>query len=272
MPLGFSWPLEKVWEGYLMPDALCLPQCRDCNGYGRTAAYQWVEGIAGLLLMLGEDQRSQQRERPIHPYLRAVQRECVYTSERPGPEALELSTGLAGRAPSFLGHDACDRWSATNKVITAAGMDPETWGRCPICGGEGNIATDEQRAAHEAWERTDPPTGEGWQLWEGVSEGSPVTPVFATPAELVDHLATVGDRPGKVRPMSRAAAAALVGDGWAPSGVIIERAVTVGGETIPVGGVMFTHGDAILAMDADPEATPYRPEGSPGDRELEGDH
>jgi hypothetical protein len=32
----------------------------------------------------------------------------------------------------------------------------------------------------------------GWCLYETVSEGTPVTPVFATAAELIDHLATVG--------------------------------------------------------------------------------
>ena len=31
-------------------------------------------------------------------------------------------------------------------------------------------------------ERREPPIGDGWQVWETVSEGSPVTPVFATTA------------------------------------------------------------------------------------------
>jgi len=35
----------------------------------------------------------------------------------------------------------------------------------------------------------DPPTGEGWQLWETVSEGSPLTPVCATAEELARYCA-----------------------------------------------------------------------------------
>ena len=42
-------------------------------------------------------------------------------------------------------------------------------------------------------EPNEPPEGEGWQVWETVSEGSPVTPVFATSNELVDYLAEGGD-------------------------------------------------------------------------------
>ncbi len=30
------------------------------------------------------------------------------------------------------------------------------------------------------WQPTEPPTGEGYQLWETVSEGSPISPVFAS--------------------------------------------------------------------------------------------
>lgn len=34
---------------------------------------------------------------------------------------------------------------------------------------------------------TDPPKGEGWQLWQTVSDG-PVTPVFETPEALIDYM------------------------------------------------------------------------------------
>lgn len=34
------------------------------------------------------------------------------------------------------------------------------------------------------WKPTEPPAGEGYQIWETVSEGSPTTPVFATPRGL----------------------------------------------------------------------------------------
>lgn len=52
----------------------------------------------------------------------------------------------------------------------------------------------------------------GWCLYETVSEGTPVTPVFATAAELIDHLATVGQDRDQVL-MRRAAAEQLVTQG-----------------------------------------------------------
>lgn len=48
---------------------------------------------------------------------------------------------------------------------------------------------------HE-WRPTDPPAGEGYQLWEDCSEGSPVSPVFTSLEELcawcADHATTFG--------------------------------------------------------------------------------
>jgi hypothetical protein len=41
----------------------------------------------------------------------------------------------------------------------------------------------------DAWQGTDPPEGEGWQLWETTSEGSPVSPVFPSAEELADWCA-----------------------------------------------------------------------------------
>lgn len=98
---------------------------------------------------------------------------------------------------------------------------------CTTCEGYGNVeAYPGQRADADAWEPTEPPTGDGWQLWETTSEGSPVTPVFATADELVHHIASpnygygfAGSR------ISLEAARALVGSGWAPSMVVIGNTI-----------------------------------------------
>jgi hypothetical protein len=74
-----------------------------------------------------------------------------------------------------------------------------------------------------------------FQLYETVSEGTPVTPPFATEAELIDYLCTQGDfwsqkrqvrDPGSDPIPTREQATALVKGGWAPSMLII------GGETL----------------------------------------
>jgi hypothetical protein len=62
---------------------------------------------------------------------------------------------------------------------------------CPRCSGDGTLwPSPESEALAEAWEPTEPPTGEGFQLWETTSEGSPSSPVFATLDELCSWCAT----------------------------------------------------------------------------------
>lgn len=61
---------------------------------------------------------------------------------------------------------------------------------CPRCDGEQTLwPSPEIKAQAEAWEKTEPPVGEGFQLWETTSEGSPTSPVFATIEALCDWCA-----------------------------------------------------------------------------------
>ncbi len=66
---------------------------------------------------------------------------------------------------------------------------------------------------YEAWQEVPPPTGEGWQLWETVSDGSPISPVFPTKEAFIEYLVSEG--------YSRGAATAFCEDGWAPSAVFV---------------------------------------------------
>jgi len=76
-----------------------------------------------------------------------------------------------------------------------------------------------------------------WQCYETVSEGTPVSPPFATPEELIDYLATQGDfweqRRAKdglrdVQPCSRESVERFVKGGWAPSMVVVNGVVAEG--------------------------------------------
>jgi hypothetical protein len=107
---------------------------------------------------------------------------------------------------------------------------------CQACGGHGSIEVYEgQRAEAEAWEPEDPPAGEGWQLWETVSEGSPISPVFASAEALAQWLADP-DRP-KSRPDDAAprdwmpynAALKFVQAGWAPTAIATAATGVVSG-------------------------------------------
>jgi hypothetical protein len=221
--MDFSWPPGKTWEGYLNPHHR---KCPDCD-HGQTPAGEMLGAIVSLIMVAGENGltgpvngKRNGRLWP-HPYLRHI---GCHSFDFISADMAELSTGLAGRGPDFMGHDSCDRWAATHKIIEAAGLDPKKWGVCKTCGGD---AIDPAiRAQYEAWTKTEPPAGKGWQMWETVSEGSPVSPVFATPIGLEDWL--VKDW------YSRAAARAFIKSGWVPSMLAQDGQLYEGIESAPL--------------------------------------
>jgi hypothetical protein len=59
---------------------------------------------------------------------------------------------------------------------------------CAHCKGNGDIwLLPKYRKLAEAWKDVEPPTGGGFQLWETTSDGSPISPVFATLDELCEY-------------------------------------------------------------------------------------
>ncbi len=178
VPMDFDWPLQKVWEGYVGPSA---DKCPDCF-YGQTPALTALEHIAHMLLIAADDSG---RGR-WHPYFQSTP--IVHDDLQPDPALHDVARGLTGKdTTSPFGYDAVARWSATKAIIKAAGL-PEDWGVCTVCGGDGGTLESQARA--EAFVATEPPTGDGWQLWETVSEGSPVSPVFGSAEALATWMAS----------------------------------------------------------------------------------
>lgn len=88
---------------------------------------------------------------------------------------------------------------------------------CAVCKGRGETEVyPGQRAEAEAWRSIEPPAGDGWQLWETVSEGSPISPVFATAEELAGWMSDPS-RPGGRDWMPYPVAMDFIRAGWAPS-------------------------------------------------------
>lgn len=88
-----------------------------------------------------------------------------------------------------FGHDSSNQWICVSAKCKRLGINEN----CPSCGGAGHLwSSPEAEERFENWERDEPPTGEGWQVWETVSEGSPISPVFATGEELVTWLVDEG--------------------------------------------------------------------------------
>jgi hypothetical protein len=222
VPLDFDAPIGVTWAPLLRPAETRLPACPECNGSGYTATAKWFEAITHLYLMMAEDVAAQARGREMHPYLAElgnapyeIQDRTVVT-RRPGADAVDLAVRLVGEEPDPIwgfGGSATSR--ACRKISAALGL-PETWGYCPICDGEGSNPTPEQQAAYDAWSPAEIPTGEGWQLWETISDGGPVSLVFDNAEALAVWLSTPSA--GRERMSSLDAARRFVAAGWAPSG------------------------------------------------------
>ena len=119
---------------------------------------------------------------------------------------------------SGFGHDSIN----AHVVIDARCAREGVPDRCEQCGGHGSFeAYPGQRADAEAWERTEPPTGDGWQLWETVSEGAPISPVFDSAEDLARWMASRAkdDMWFGVGVPTYDTALAFVRAGWAPTGV-----------------------------------------------------
>jgi hypothetical protein len=129
-----------------------------------------------------------------------------------------------------MGHDSLNAHYVVDARCEREGVPL----RCATCNGNGSLeAYPGQRAEAEAWERTDPPAGDGWQLWETVSDGSPITPVFAAPEELARYM-TRSPRDVAAPPMASTFEVAMrfIDAGWCPSGGSIGDEVVTGVELV----------------------------------------
>lgn len=112
-----------------------------------------------------------------------------------------------------FGHDAINCWVVVGAACERAG-DP---GKCLACDGHGSTERyPGQREERDAWTATEPPVGDGWQLWSTTTEGHPMSPVFETGERLAWWMSQNDCLFARSRPTYEAALK-FVGDGWAPS-------------------------------------------------------
>jgi len=108
------------------------------------------------------------------------------------------------------------------------------YGLCPLCNGEGGYFCDDSYLKlQEDWEPIEPPEGDGYQIWETVSEGSPISPVFAEPEKLAAWMA--GRKWGADKGTSAEQWLRFInGPGWAPSLISSQKdGVRTGVQAIP---------------------------------------
>lgn len=143
VPMDFDYPLGEKWKGYLNEHYV---PCSDCEG-GWSREYKYLEKrLYGYQVPKHED---------LQPFV-------------PDMEKLEV----------FLLHE---QFGSVHEALVRKGKElgiPDDWYSCRTCDGDG-VHPDAQVAYH-TWTPTEPPIGDGYQLWETTSEGSPKSPVFPT--------------------------------------------------------------------------------------------
>lgn len=129
-----------------------------------------------------------------------------------------------------FGHDSINQWVCVKAECKINGWPEE----CSTCKGEGEIwPSEEAKKAYDEWEQYEPPEGEGYQIWETVSEGSPISPVFATPEELAGYMTTTRWGADKGTPYNTWLKF-INGPGWAPSMIGTSQGIQSGVAAVSV--------------------------------------
>ena len=218
VPLDFKWSINQVWKGYINP--YHSQECKACdrtglnpetkkiedawyafesdnykpNPYRENARYN-VDAHSNNITEVEVEAlvRSGRLSDLLDSWYRFDDKKNVWTKcdtsvpykERVWVECEEPTLPTTEQVNEWnlrgMGHDAINRSICTEARAKELGV----YGMCEFCNGDGEIwLSDEIKKLAEDWERVDPPTGEGFQMWENTSEGSPQTPVFETFDEL----------------------------------------------------------------------------------------
>lgn len=249
VPLSFDWPLQKVWRGYVNPYLDMCNDCAACEGSGyspdakalKDKWYGYVDfqpsetGSTEFTWQTPEVKALAERNIRQNPEYYghgdvAVKREAKRLADhfnrrwshhldqddvdalfakkrihgcKQSPKASELNAAyLQG-----FGHDAINAWICIRSKCKRMGLTVP----CAACNGTGSQwESQHAKFLAENWTPDAVPEGDGWQLWETVSDGKPVSPVFETEQEFKTYLIGEG--------YSESAAAGFIKQGWCPSG------------------------------------------------------
>lgn len=99
--------------------------------------------------------------------------------------------------------------------------DVDTDELCVVCRRAGKLAGIKFKPHGCPNWQIDPPEGEGWQMWETCTEGSPMSPVFKTPEELARWLADNNASAFGNLTATYEQWLGMIKTGWAPSATCI---------------------------------------------------
>lgn len=279
--MGFDWPVNKIWQGFVNPFDSKRVKCEACDGSGYSDISRMLQARWYGNAPFRPEERGSVPFAPDHPAVMAFARRNVERgrgyyglSEDPvWREAKRLAELFNSRWSHHLNEGDVDAlirenrlmdfthqwtkgkgWIKRDPPIVPTPLEVNVWSLsgighdsincsvvvdaecvrlgvsniCAVCGGDGGLWPCEQdRLDYEAWEPTQPPAGDGWQIWETVSEGSPLSPVFATPEELAAHMAGTTWGADKGTPYETWLTF-IRGPGWSVSMVMDEKGVRDG--------------------------------------------
>lgn len=257
--LDFDWPLNEVWKGYINPDTADY-SCPGCGGdglstyaktrfaiwYGKSAfipAKTFTADHPKIMALAVRNYRNVPVFGPGWEGLQFVHQieaqrltrhyngAWCYHIDQGDVDALIKEKRLwdltqDGHVPTVdevntwsiagMGHDSINAGVVVKARCEREGLPY----LCDRCKGEGTLGEAPE------FKHTEPPAGPGYQLWETVSEGSPISPVFATAEELATHLAG----PDSVDPGHTQARWLkwINGPGWSPTGAITDGKIANG--------------------------------------------
>jgi hypothetical protein len=200
VPLDFNWPIGQIWKGYYNPYSGV--ECKTCKGTGSSPEARkydddWFSfGDEEWIDYIHENGKQFRYNNKAHQYhLTQVEVDALIDGNRLGdlrendhvPTVEEVNEWAKKH---IMSHDGINRYICQKAFLKSQGIENMV---CPMCEGHGVIYPTAE-IAHKAdrWyddEKFDPPKGEGYQLWETTTEGSPMTPVFKTASELAEYCA-----------------------------------------------------------------------------------
>jgi len=196
--MDFDWPMGVVWKGYNSPYR--STECKMCDGSGYNEETKkladefygfdnrqnrWCEKITQdeveMLVKAGRLwsflQGKYKYDEETDSWQEYIEDAWIDCKQPKMPSAEFVNTNQDG----LHSHDGINRWKLIEHRAKRLGF----YGLCKWCNGEGSYwADDSFNKLCEDWMPTEPPKGDGYQMWETTSEGSPKSPVFKTLEEL----------------------------------------------------------------------------------------
>ena len=220
VPLDFKWTIDQKWKGYLNPYRSF--ECKACDGGGYNqetkkihdewhnfdnAVYEPNPYRPNARYNVGAHNHNI-TDSEVEALVRRGRLSDLmdswyhFNDEKNRWEKLDRTLPRKDREwveceqPTFPTTDEVNKWSLSGMghdsynqsvCVEVRAKEKGVYGMCECCNGEGEIwFSDEIKELSENFEKYDPPSGEGYQMWENTSEGSPQSPVFETLDELCE--------------------------------------------------------------------------------------